>query len=232
VSVFARRAVGVRELLWAHPEWWVVGLGTFAWVSVVRHGIVAPAHAGHPATIFGMELVYWHAMVLAMMLPTLVYQSREVAFRSLPERRHRAIGIFLIGYVMPWSALGVCVAATRTSSWTHAPWLTVGAFAVATVWACLPIRERAMVMAYGYVPVIAPDGGGADRDCLTSGLTVGAWCVVSCGALMLACALSGHQLIAIMLGASIGIVERVSFRPPRVFVVLVSVALTAVFAWR
>jgi predicted metal-binding membrane protein len=220
----------MRERLWAHPEWWVVGLGALAWVPMVRHGIIWPAHSGHQATTFRTELVYWDAMVLAMMLPTLVYKAREIAFRSLPERRHRAIGVFLIGYVLPWSALGVFVAATRTWSWTHPPWLTVGAFGVATVWACLPIRERAMVMAYGYAPVIAPDGGGADRDCLTSGLTVGAWCVVSCWALMLACALSGHHLIAIALGASIGVAERVSFRPPRAFVILVSVALTAVFA--
>ena len=232
MRVLARRAVGVRELLWAHPEWWVVGLGTLAWVPMARHGIILPEHSGHQATTFGTELVYWHTMVLAMVLPTLVYKAREIAFRSLPERRHRAIGVFLIGYVLPWSALGVFVAATRTWSWSHAQWLTVGAFAVSTVWACLPIRERAMVMSYGYAPVIAPDGTDADRDCLRSGLTVGAWCVVSCWALMLACALSGHHLIAIVLGASIGIAERVSFRPPKVFVVLVSVVLTAVFAWR
>ena len=169
-------------------------------------------------------------MVLAMMLPTLAFKARDVAFRSLAERRHRAIGLFLIGYLVPWSAFGTLAAWVRTLPWTHSQWLTAGAFAFATVWACLPIRERAMVMSYGYAPVIAPEGRDADRDCLTSGLIVGSWCVASCWALMLACAISGHHLIAIAVGASIGLAESVSFRPPRLFVLTVSAALTAFFA--
>jgi predicted metal-binding membrane protein len=217
-------------MLWAHPEWWIVGLGTLAWVPMLKHGIATPVHASHQVTSFGTELGYWHAMVLAMMLPTMAFKARDVAFRSLSERRHRAIGLFLVGYFGPWSALGILAAWPRSVLWTHSPWLTVGAFAVATVWACLPIRERAMVMSYGYAPVIAPEGRSADRDCLRSGLIVGSWCLVSCWALMLACAWSGHHLIAITLGASIGIAESVSFRPPRVFVLAVSAALTTFFA--
>jgi predicted metal-binding membrane protein len=218
-------------MLWAHPEWWSVGLGTLAWVPMLKHGIAASVHASQHVTSFWTELGYWHAMVLAMMLPMMAFKARDVAFRSLAERRHRAIGLFLIGYLLPWSLFGMLVAWTRTLPWTHSPWLTVGAFAVATAWVLLPIRERAMVLSYGYAPVIAPDGPSADWDCVRSGLPVGLWCLMSCWALMLACALSGHHLIAIVLGASIGMAERVSFRSPRAFVVLVSVALTAVFAY-
>jgi predicted metal-binding membrane protein len=217
-------------MLWAHPEWWVVGLGGLAWLPVLKHGTASPGHVSHQVTSFGTELVYWHAMVLAMMLPTLAFKASDVAFRSLAERRHRAIGLFLIGYLVPWSAFGALPAWACTRPWTHSQWFTVGAFALATVWTCLPIRERAMVMSYGYAPVIAPEGRDADRDCLTSGLIVGSWCVASCWPLMLACAISGHHVIAVALGASIGIAERMSFRPPRLFVLTVSAALTAFFA--
>src|SRR5439155_12706102 len=107
-----------------------------------------------------------------------------------------------------------------------------GSFGVASAWAILPLRERAMVMSLGHTPVVAPAGWEANRDCTTSGLTVGSWCVASCWALMLACAISRHDPVAILIGGSIGIAEIVSFRPPRLFVILASGALTALFAVR
>jgi predicted metal-binding membrane protein len=233
MSVFADRVPGSRELFWAHPEWWVVGLGLAAWLPVVQHGITrsGSAHADHLS--FAAELGYWHAMVLAMMLPIIATKARDVAIRSFAERRHRAIGLFLIGYLVPWSALGTLAAAARTLAWipwTHSQWPTVAAFAAATIWALLPVRERAMVMSYGHEPVIAPAGWDADRDCVKAGLAIGSWCFVSCWALMLACVVSGHHLVAVVIGAAIGLVEGASFRPPSTFVRTASLALTAFFA--
>jgi predicted metal-binding membrane protein len=230
MSVLADRVPGPRELLWAHPEWWVVGLGLATWLPVVRHGMTrwGSTHVHHLSV--AAELGYWHAMVLAMMLPVIATKARDVAIRSFTDRRHRAIALFLIGYLVPWSALGTLAAWARTIPWTHSEWLTVGAFAVATSWALLPIRERAMVMSYGHEPVIAPSGWDADRDCVKAGLAVGVWCLVSCWALMLACVLSGHHLVAVAIGASIGLTESASFRPPRTFVRIASAALTVFFA--
>lgn len=233
MSILADRVPGPRELLWAHPEWWVAGLGLAAWIPVVQHGMArwGSTHAHHLS--FAAELGYWHAMVLAMMLPIIATKARDVAIRSFAERRHRAIGLFLIGYLVPWSALGTLAAAARTIPWipgTQSGWLTAGAFAAATVWAFVPIRERAMVMSYGHEPVIAPAGWDADRDCMKAGLAVGSWCFVSCWALMLACVLSGHHLVAVAVGAAIGLVEGMSFRPPSAFVRFTSAALTVFFA--
>jgi len=230
MSVLADRAPRAGELLWAHPEWWVVGLGLAAWLPVVEHGMTPAGgtHANHPS--LAAEMGYWHLMVIAMMLPVMAMKARGVAIRSFAERRHRAIGLFLIGYLVPWSTLGTLAAAARTIPWTHSEWLTVAVFAVAACWAWLPIRERAMVMSYGHEPVIAPAGREADRDCVRAGLAVGAWCLVSCWALMLACVLSGHHLVALVIGASIGLAEGVSFRPPRVFVRIASLALAMFFA--
>jgi predicted metal-binding membrane protein len=176
------------------------------------------------------EIGYWHAMVLAMMLPVIVAKAHDVAIRSFTERRHRAIAAFLIGFLVPWSALGMVAAWARTLPWAHSEWMTIGAFAAAAGWAWLPIRERAMVMSYGHEPVVAPAGWDADRDCVKAGLAVGSWCLVSCWALMLACVLSGHHLVAVAIGASIGLAESASFRPPRTFVRIASAALPAFFA--
>jgi len=73
-------------------------------------------------------------------------------------------------------------------------------------------------------------GWDADRDCVKAGLSIGSWCVVSCWALMLACVLCGHHLVALLIGASIGLAESISFRPPRTFVRIASVALAMFFA--
>jgi predicted metal-binding membrane protein len=230
MSVVGRRAAAVGEWSWAHPEWWVVALGALAWVPVARHGLRYWGHAFHHRASFAIELAYWHAMVLAMMLPIIAMKARDVAFRTLAWRRHRAIALFLIGYLIPWSAFGVVAVAIRSVSPASPRWLVTAAFAGAMVWALLPIRERAMVWSYGHAPVVAPTGREADRDCIGTGLIVGGWCVVSCWALMLACVLSGHDLVAMTIGASIGIAEALSFRPPRLFVLVSSAALIAFFA--
>lgn len=230
MSLLRGRDVGVRELFWAHPEWWVIAIGALAWVPLAWHWIEDKGHAHGADLNVATELVYWHLMVLGMMVPAMRIKARAVALRSFAERRHRAIGLFLIGYLAPWSALGIVATGARALAATHADWITVGTFAGATLWACLPIRERAMVMSYGYAPVIPPDGWEADRECLKSGVIVGAWCVVSCWVLMLGCALSGHQLIAMVSGSSIALTESVSFRPPRTYVLAMSTLLTLAFA--
>jgi hypothetical protein len=111
----------------------------------------------------------------------------------------------LVGYLVPWSALGIVAVWASDLSWSHSRWAIAGTFALATAWTLLPIRERAMVRWSGYAPVVAPSGWAAVRDCTRAGLIVGAWCVVSCWALMLACAFSGHHLGALAAGGTIGV---------------------------
>jgi predicted metal-binding membrane protein len=230
MTAIARRVAGAREVLWAHPQWWIIALGVLAWVPLVRQPSlrIGPSHH-HDASVTA-ELLSWVIMVMAMMLPILAIKGRDVAVRSFAARRDRAIGLFLIGYLVPWLAFGVLPALIVLVSTSDSRWPMVVAFAGATLWAILPIRERGMLMSYGYTPVIAPAGAEADRDCVRAGLAVGAWCLVSCGPLMLACAISGHQLVAVIAGATIGIVESRSFRTPKLLVMLISAAVTALLA--
>ena len=229
MSVFARRAASARDVLWAHPEWWVVALGAIAWVPFARHGLQAMTHTHGGGPSVAGELGRWHVMVLAMMVPILALKARDVAFRSLPERRHRAILLFLIGYFVPWSIAGVPAAIVHALLPAHAPWTAGAAFAAAAGWVLFPVRERAMVMSYGHEPAIAPEGLEADRDCFLAGTVVGSWCVLSCWPLMLACAISGHHLFAAGAGALLGIVDRRSFRPQKRAALIVCTSLAVWF---
>jgi predicted metal-binding membrane protein len=229
VIALAHRVEAWREARWAHPEWWILAVGLVAWIRVAEHGFDGSLGAHAHRASAGIELAYWTAMALAMMLPVIALQARAVAFRALAERRHRAVLAFLIGFLASWTAAGLLPSWLALLPWSHSRAVVAGAFAIATAWALLPLRGRAMMMAFGYAPLLAPTGWDADRDAAWSGLIVGAWCVASCWPLMLACALSGHHLLALLVGGSIAIVEMVSFRPPRLFVTLASGALTAFF---
>jgi hypothetical protein len=56
-------------------------------------------------------------------------------------------------------------------------------------------------------------GWRADRDCMRYGCVIGGACAATCWPLMLACTLTGHALPAMLGGAAVGAVERLSFRP-------------------
>jgi predicted metal-binding membrane protein len=221
-----------REWVDARPEWWVVVIGLASWGWIAREGLVQSDHAMHHAASGGSGFVAWQAMVLAMMLPTLAMKAREVALRCFEERRHYSMAVFLAGYLAPWSVFGAAALALRQLPWTQAPYTVVGLCAVATAWAIVPLRERAMMTVYTYAPVIAPDGWDATRDCATAGVAVGASCIVSCWPLMLACAASGHDVRVVAVGGAIAFVESRSFRPPTRLVLAASAALTVAVAFR
>src|SRR5690349_570613 len=219
-----------REWVSSRPEWWVVALGVASWAWIVREGLARSSHAMDHAMSSGSSLFAWQVMVLAMMLPTVAMKTRDVALRCFEERRHSSMAIFLAGYLAAWSVFGAAALAFRQLPWMHASYTVVLLCAVATGWALVPLRERAMMTVYAYAPVLAPDGWDAVRDCATAGAAVGASCIVSCWPLMLACAASGHDLAVVAIGGGITFVESRSFRPPRRLVLAASAALTVLVA--
>jgi hypothetical protein len=52
----------VQEVLWTHPEWWVVALGLLAWGLVLQQDRPA-GHSLHLRQSAGVEFVSWHVMV-------------------------------------------------------------------------------------------------------------------------------------------------------------------------
>jgi hypothetical protein len=207
-----------------HPEWWSLVLVALAWGALVSHADGHQEHVHHTMPVqdimplqdgmsFQVEFLNWCLMVVAMMVPLMLAPLRWAAFYSFRQRRHRAILLFLVGFLLPWMMVGAVAAWLRTFDWSHNPLLASGMFGLAALWVLIPVRMRVMVFCHRTVP-LAPSGWNADRDCLRFSFLVGASCVATCGFLMLACALTGHNLIAMLGGTVLGVLEYRSFRPP------------------
>jgi hypothetical protein len=221
------------RFFWTHPEWWTLVLVALAWGIVVAPAGGHPEHAHHtmpvPDTMpFQGEFLHWGLMVVAMMVPLMLEPLRWVAFQSYRHRRHRAMLLFLLGFLLPWMVVGIGVAGLRTLDWSHNPLLASGTFGLAALWVLVPVRMQALVCCHLRLP-LAPAGWKADRDCLRFSFLVGASCVGVCGLLMLACALTGHNLIAMLGGTVLGALEYRAFRPPTRPIVAGTLLLAAWF---
>jgi predicted metal-binding membrane protein len=176
-----------KQAEWRHPEWWALALSLGAWVLLVGEG----AHRHFAA---------WSLMVVAMMVPLVVGPIRTTAARSLWRRRHRAIAIFLAGYLILWLAAGagffLLLSVLGVNAGSPSPLLIASAFALALGWQLAPAKRRALNACHRTMP-LAPRGSRADRDCFRYGLRIGAYCLMSCWALMLACLITGHATPAL-----------------------------------
>ncbi|HUE84779.1 MAG TPA: DUF2182 domain-containing protein [Vicinamibacterales bacterium] len=195
--------------MWRYPHWWAIALcaGAWGWVAARWWG---SRHA------HGYGALDWTLMVVAMMLPLVFVHLRVAAARSLWSRRHRAIAMFLCGYVAIAVVAGLALfsLAGATGLLVHgaAPPTTVaGAFALAAAWQLLPVKRRALTACHRTMP-LAPRGWRANRDCLRYGWTIGGSCLVSCGGLMLACVLAGHSLPVMCFATAVAAAERVTAR--------------------
>jgi hypothetical protein len=194
---------------WRRPEWWAIAIAIVAWCAIVAASLSAGPQAHvHDSTGVPSMFAGWMLMVAAMMLPLVVSQVRGTAFRSLWHRRHRAIGGFLLGYVVPWLALGLVVSAGlwRWPGAASPPVAALG-FLVAIAWLRTPIRRHALRACHREMP-LAPAGWRADQDCLRYGWMVGVWCGVACWPAMLACAFAQHSLTATAAAAVLTAIDR------------------------
>ncbi len=217
----------LRRFFWTHPEWWSLVLVALAWGTMVSHASERQEHVHHTMPV-QVEFLNWCLMVVAMMVPIMLDPLRWVAFQSFRHRRHRAILLFLIGFLLPWMSVGVVVAWLPALDWGHNPLLASGLFALAALWVLIPVRRQALVFCHLRIP-LAPSGWAADRDCLRFSLIVGASCIATCGFLMLACAVTGHNLIAMLGGTVLGALEFRSFRPPTLHIFVGALMLAVWF---
>lgn len=221
-----------RQLAWQYPEWWVIALSVIAWPLLVMQAHPAPitpsqalAHQGHhheaPAASGAAipawlpELGIWMLMVVAMMLPLVLGAARHAAVRSLWRRRTRAIGGFLVGYLAVWLLAGIPALLLSRALGLNERARLIGAvaiFAIAAVWQLTPLKERLLLSCHRTAP-LAPGGWRADRDCLRYGWLIGGFCLGSCWAMMLACALAGHHPLLMIGVGAIGATERYLPRP-------------------
>jgi predicted metal-binding membrane protein len=213
------------NIAWRHPEWWILALSGAAWIYMLAGYTLAwpvdavrvhdRPHAAFSSHTLLTDLRIWLVMIDAMMVPLATGPVRAVAVRSLWRRRHRAMMVFVAGYVAVWLIAGGGVALARSLSAflpDSSPAIAAGGFLLAAVWHALPVRRRALASCHFTRP-IAPTGWKADADCLRYGCVIGGRCVVSCWALMLACVLARHNPLAMLGTATLMVMERFAFRP-------------------
>src|SRR5688500_2344428 len=101
--------VRLRAAAQRTPEWWAVALTGGTWLTILVGGGVRRfgANGSHHHPLAGVEawsaaLSAWLLMTVAMMTPLVLGAVRIAAHRSLWARRHRAIGLFLTGYLSLW----------------------------------------------------------------------------------------------------------------------------------
>lgn len=191
---------GLRQANWQHPEWWALAISAAAW------GIMLLGAAHSHAAAVRQQLFAWMVMTVAMMLPTVAPQMRWTAQGSFWHRRHRAIAGFVAGYLVPWLALGLLASLLLSVRWMHAAAVPVGLFLLATGWQQTTMYRSARRACHRTIP-LTPLGWRADRDCLRYGLLIGTACVRSCWPLMLACAFTGHGLVAMTVGCLLSLLE-------------------------
>jgi predicted metal-binding membrane protein len=129
----------------------------------------------------------WVLMLVAMMAPLTIPALHHVRFTSFARRRGRAIMIFMGGYGAVWMGYGFLFGSIERAALTLPPHsyvpATVAAFA-ALVWQASPPKQICLNRCHGNRP-IAVFGLEADLDVFRFGLTLGAWCLGGCWALML-----------------------------------------------
>jgi len=160
-------------------------------------------------------MVDWGLMALAMVPVLAVPMVRFVAARSFAERRTRAVSEFLMGSLAVWMVAGVVLLPVLVMGAlpdaTHAT-AAAAAFGLAALWQVAPPKRAALERCHRTTALTA-NGWRADRDCVVLGAESAIHCVISCWAMMLACAVSQHSLAALLLVQGITMHERATQAP-------------------
>ena len=219
--MIARFSTGSRALNANHPEWWVGAVSGLAWCVLLASAWPGAGHAHHEmAPNYWQQFGHWMLMMAAMMLPLILESARIAAVRSFWWRRHRAIALFVTGYLLVWLLLGIPVALLPPS-----PLLAAASLMVAAAWFLVPVKRRLRLGCHLTIPM-EPSGWRADRDCIHFGWKIGVRCAGNCGVLMVACAALGHVVIGMVLIAALTLLERV--RPLNAGAVAATLLITSV----
>ena len=202
------QAVPARELA---PPWFAVGaLAAVAWIVTV---MLARSMGNGPGTM-GLALVpflgLWLVMMAAMMLPSVapvaVLWTRLIAGASAGSSRVLRMSLFLVGYLLVWTAIGavafgVLTGADRllTASPTAAKWFGVGIFVAAGVYQLSPWKDWCLRQCRSPIGALMYYLGfkGRGRD-LRVGLHHGATCTGCCWGLMILLVAVGDMNVVAM----------------------------------
>jgi predicted metal-binding membrane protein len=217
-----RRARTARPAIIAETA---IGAGWIVAIAVAPAGMHGMAH-----TVAAGALGLWIAMTAATMLPSALPAARHVAVNSLRRRRHRAVALFIAGFLTVWAAFGLVDLVLLAAIPVVDPEaLLPGTVLIAAGWQITAMKRWALRECHRTMPLPAV-GWRADVAALRFGLRNGAGCLGSCWALMLVMSCAAGPAMA--WGAAIGagaFLEKTSEQPKHLArmgaLVLVLVAL-------
>lgn len=189
---------------------WILLLANPGNIMTVQHCPVTGSGSLSPASLkmlldmnpIGVMLMGWVLMVVAMMLPKLVFPINYIYERSFKSSRFRHALLFVFGYVAVWTAAGLfmitaILGLSLLMPNSYVPGIMTAA--IALVWQFSPIKQRCLNRGHNHLP-LAAFGWAANRDALLFGFVHGFWCVGSGWALMLFPMLlpNGHNLAMVL----------------------------------
>lgn len=140
----------------------------------------------------------WILMVFAMMLPKLISPIQHIYERSFKRKRFPSAVLFILGYALVWSVMGVFMNAIILGfnillPNSFIPAIIIGS--IALVWQFSPLKQRFLNRGHDHRS-LAAFGWAAYRDALSFGIMHGVWCLCSGWAIMLFPMLlpQGHNL--------------------------------------
>lgn len=213
--------------LQSRPDRLVILAAAGSWVWMIGEAAAArrlSCCAPHPTA--AVDLMSWTLMVGAMMLPTTIPAVRDVATRSFRSKRIRVVLEYVLGYTACWILAGVLFLLLRLSPLAHDLRTAAVLCLAAAAWIALPIRARWFAGCHRQIP-LCPYGARADLDAFRQGAVHGGPCVRMCWPLMFACAVTGHDLVVMIGGATMAVAEKRMFRLNRKPLILGSFALAA-----
>lgn len=196
----------------------IIGISAIVWILLLINpdGIMTIEHchvsaAGPSATSLNMllamnpissQLIGWGLMVVAMMLPKLIFPVQTIYMQSIKRLRFILAFIFVLSYLAVWMVTGVFMVAIIMALNLFMPMSFIPAIAVfliALIWQFSPIKQRFLNLGHQH-QILAAFGWTAFKDASVYGCFHGLWCVGAGWALMLFPMLlpQGHNLAMVI----------------------------------
>jgi predicted metal-binding membrane protein len=232
--------VSLSDLL----PWWI-GLcvvAALAWVATITWAGSMGVGPGTMGLSLAGFLFVWVVMMAAMMFPSVapmaIFWIRSIAARPTRPERVVGVAVFLVGYILAWTAFGVAVYAVLLGAGrlvedapAAARWAGAAIFAVAGVYQLTPLKGACLRHCRSPVGSLFHYASyrGRARD-LRVGMHHGLYCVGCCWGLMIVLVAVGAMNVPAMVAlAGVILIEKV-WRHGPVFSRAVGLALLVVAA--
>lgn len=132
-------------------------------------------------------LMGWLVMVIAMMLPKLIFPIQQIYAKSFKHIRFPVSFLFVVGYVVVWTIVGLLMvfAILGLNLWFPNSYLpATGVALIALIWQFSPIKQKFLNRGHDH-KTLSAFGWSAYQDSFVYGIEHGIWCVGSGWALML-----------------------------------------------